>query len=65
MASIQLGRLLKILIALAFNLKRDKAKIYTEDKQDLLEFRVKNLQNMIIMEVWVINRGSQKTIKTP
>ena len=51
MASIQLGHLLKILIALAFNLSRDKTKTYIEDMQDHLGFREKNLQKMIIMEV--------------
>lgn len=50
MALTQLDHLLKILIALALNLNRDKAKIYIEDMQDLLEFRVKSLQKMIIME---------------
>ena len=50
MASIQLGHQLKILIALAFNLNRDKAKIYIEDMQDHLGFREKKLQRMIIME---------------
>ena len=65
MASIQLGHQLKILIAQAFNLNRDKAKIYIEDMQDHLGFREKKLQKVIIMEGWVTNRESQKTLKIP